>query len=156
MIVVADTTPLNYLVLIDRVRVLEPLYGSVLIPPAVHEEMLRSLAPPAVREWASHPPAWLQIRPLGSFAVPLVPRLDAGEREAIALAQICHADALLMDEMLGRRTARDLGFNVIGTLGILKEAHERGLLDLRESIQLLQQTTYQITPAILESILKTS
>jgi len=62
MIVIADTTPLNYLVLIDCVRVLPQLYGRVLIPPAVWQEFQRPETPEAVRAWLAKRPAWLEIR----------------------------------------------------------------------------------------------
>jgi predicted nucleic acid-binding protein len=61
MIVIADTTPLNYLVLIGRVEILPELYGRVLIPPAVWEEFQRPETPEAVRAWISRRPAWLEI-----------------------------------------------------------------------------------------------
>jgi predicted nucleic acid-binding protein len=86
--------------------------------------------------------------------LPFKRNLDAGEREAIMLAQAAKAQALLIDEADGREEARELGLKVIGTLGILKEAHERGLLNLREAITKLQATNYQIAPSILKSILE--
>jgi predicted nucleic acid-binding protein len=49
MIVIADTTPLNYLVLIDPVGILPELYGRVLIQAAVWEEFQRPETPEAVR-----------------------------------------------------------------------------------------------------------
>jgi predicted nucleic acid-binding protein len=45
MIVVADTSPINYLILIDQIAIIETLYGRILIPHSVHEELL-SLKPP--------------------------------------------------------------------------------------------------------------
>lgn len=52
MLIVADTSPLNYLILIDAVGVLEPLYGGVIIPQEVRTELTDGAAPPAVRVWA--------------------------------------------------------------------------------------------------------
>ena len=56
MIVIADTTPLNYLVVIEHSHLLPQLYGRVLIPRAVFEELQQERTPAAVRAWASHPP----------------------------------------------------------------------------------------------------
>lgn len=53
MIVVSDTTPVNYLVLIDQVDLLKELYGLLVLPHAVHEEMRREQAPEKVRAWAA-------------------------------------------------------------------------------------------------------
>jgi len=39
MIVVADTSPVNYLVLIDEIDLLPIIFGKVLIPEAVMEEL---------------------------------------------------------------------------------------------------------------------
>jgi predicted nucleic acid-binding protein len=49
MIVIADTGPINYLVLIGEIDVLPALYERVVIPPSVHEELGRKRAPEAVR-----------------------------------------------------------------------------------------------------------
>ena len=61
MIVVADTTPLNYLILINEVDVLPKLYGRVVIPPAVQEELTHSRAPANVTAWIAQPPSWLEV-----------------------------------------------------------------------------------------------
>ncbi len=60
--VVADTSPLQYLVLIDQIDILPRLFGSVRIPPMVRAEMLDPAAPDIVRAWADAPPPWLTIR----------------------------------------------------------------------------------------------
>jgi predicted nucleic acid-binding protein len=155
MIVVADTTPINYLILIGEIDVLAKLYGRVVIPPAVQEELTRSRAPESVRAWIMRPPAWLEI--LSPAPMPedtALSKLDAGERDAIALAEELSADQLIVDEMLGRREAERRGLSVIGTIGILREAAEEGLLDLRISIERLRQTSFHISPAILAALLK--
>jgi predicted nucleic acid-binding protein len=105
MIVIADTTPLNYLVLIDRVEVLPQLYDRVLIPVAVWEELQRPETPEAVRAWIARPPAWLEIRPVEKNPDSAVQNLGAGECEAIALAEELHADRLIMDDRAARRVA---------------------------------------------------
>ena len=61
MIVVADTTPLRYLVAIERESLLPALYGRVLIPPAVSEELEHESAPEVVRLWLARRPEWLEI-----------------------------------------------------------------------------------------------
>jgi len=87
--------------------VLAPLYREVLIPPAVQDELLSPLAPAAVRSWIFNPPEWLEVRTPTGTTKPLHPGLDAGEREAIALAQAGSASAiLLIDDLLGRREGR--------------------------------------------------
>ena len=62
LIVVADTTPLRYLVVIAREHLLPSLYGRVLIPPAVAEELNHKSTPDVVRKWFAARPSWLEIR----------------------------------------------------------------------------------------------
>lgn len=59
MIVVADTSPINYLLLIGKIDLLPQLFGQIIIPDVVRDEMLDPLAPPALQEWMASPPAWL-------------------------------------------------------------------------------------------------
>jgi predicted nucleic acid-binding protein len=152
MIVVADTSPLNYLVLIEQIDVLPKLYGSVVIPIAVREELLVPLAPPPVRHWIESTPNWLEVRDSGVITLSFDPKLDAGEREAITLAHIHRGSLLLIDEALGRQEARHFGIEIIGTLGILRYAHLRGLLDLNEAVKRLQTTTFQASPSLIKSV----
>ena len=62
MIVVADTTPLNYLILIDEIDLLAALFSTVILPESVIKEMCHPRAPDSVREWVQHYPSWVQVR----------------------------------------------------------------------------------------------
>lgn len=153
MIVVADTTPIVYLILTEEIDVLPALYGRVVVPCAVSEELMCSRAPLKVREWMKQPPGWLEI--LSPTVVDAnLAKLDAGEREAIALAEELSADQLIVDELLGRREAERRGLPVIGTIGVLREASEMGLLNLRNAFDRLRQTSFHVSPLILASLLK--
>ena len=72
MIVIADTSPLHYLILLEHAEVLQHLYGCVIIPEAVVRELQAQRTPAVVRQWITTPPEWLQIR---KIAVPPDPRL---------------------------------------------------------------------------------
>ena len=154
MIVIADTTPLNYLVLIDRVEILPELYGRVLIPPAVWEEFQRPETPEAVRTWIGRRPAWLEIHGIERSPEPALGILGAGEREAITLAEELHADRLILDDHAARRVATRRKLTVIGTLGVLAEASERGLVDFAEAIARLQATTFYVSPEVLAPLMQ--
>src|SRR5471032_1777968 len=68
MIVVADATPLRYLVPIDETDILPALYDRILIPPAVLKELTQPRTPPRVQLWIAGLPGWLQVRaPLSPF-----------------------------------------------------------------------------------------
>lgn len=141
MIVVSDTSPLNYLVLIRAEHVLPILFGRIIAPPAVLTELRRPKAPAMVRLWAATPPAWLEIQP--PTTVIGTTRLGLGESEAIALAQELKADAVLIDERDGTKFAQGLGLHVVGTLGVLERAAEKGLLSLPVAIADLRRTTFR-------------
>src|SRR5882724_10332324 len=98
MIVVADASPLRYLVLIGEVEILPALYGFVLIPPAVMNELLQEQTPVEVRRWISGPPGWLRVHTPTSTLRPFPPALGTGECEAIAIAEETGADLLLLDD----------------------------------------------------------
>lgn len=130
IVVVADTSPLNYLVQIDCEHLLPALFEKVLIPAAVWTELDHAGAPRVVKEFLRSAPAWLAVRE--AHAAPDLAQvgLHPGESEAIQLALDEHADLLLMDEKRGVRMARQLGLEVTGTLGVLVRAGRRGLIDI--------------------------
>ncbi len=65
MLVVADTTPINYLILIEQVGILRSLYGQVVLPRAAATELSHPRAPEIVRTWIGSPPSWCTIRQTG-------------------------------------------------------------------------------------------
>jgi len=83
----------------------------------------------------------------------LLPRLDRGETEAIALASELSADWLLIDETAGRNEAGRQGIQTIGTLGVLREAHRSGLLDLRTSLDEIVRLGFRVRPSLLQILL---
>ena len=153
MLVIANTSPLHYLVLIDHSDVLPILFERVLIPPAVAEELQQPRTPVPVRAWIISPPAWLAVHaPRQPLITPTLP-LGAGEREAISLAQDLRADLLLMDDLDGREEAEHHGFAVMGTLRVLELAAERGLLDFPPAITKLQTTSFHLPLSLVRDML---
>ena len=155
-IIISDTSPLHYLVLIGEAEILPALYGQVLVPLAVIEELRREGTPHAVRTWASRPPSWLEIVPHGSVVSNRLglELLGEGEREAIVLALERRADLLVMDDREGVEEARRLGLTVTGTLGVLERAGERNLLDLPAVIKRLQSTNFRASPEVMRAALE--
>ena len=152
--IVADTAPLNYLVLIQAVDVLPQLYGRVLIPHAVKEELSHPNAPDAVRAWIVQPPPWLDLLSLTSPVDPAFSHLDAGECEAISLALEHRAVLLLMDDRDGAIAARSRGLTLIGTLGVLDIAAARGWIDLPTVFRRLNQTTFRSPARLMSAMLE--
>lgn len=118
-VAVTDSSPLIILHQIGRLELLRSLFLAVLAPPAVAREIAPTLG--------ALPP-WITERHF-----PMTPKLamslDAGEREAIALALHVSADVIIVDDLRGRRRAAQLGLDVIGSAGILLQARRRGLID---------------------------
>ena len=129
-IVVADAGPLHYLVLIDQIALLPRLYGRVILPDAVRDELSAPRAPIEVRAWLAASPPWLEIGSAPAIEQRLPLKLDKGERAAIALAMELGATLVLMDDRVGVDEARRRGLQVTGTLGVLVLAARRGLVDL--------------------------
>ena len=154
MIVIADTSPLNYLVLIQQANLLPRLFGQVLIPPAVWDELNDPDTPAPVRAWLAQRPSWLQVQPLRSPPDLQLDDLDAGEREAIALAEQLHADEILIDELSARKEAARRKLSFIGTLGILRRAAQLDLIDLPSALASLQQTTFYVSADLIQSLLE--
>lgn len=160
MIIVSDTTPLISLMKAGQLNVLQNLYGEILIPEAVYNELTSNKT---YREEA-------ELIAKADFinVVQLVEKciantfqqktgLDRGESEAIVYVMNIKADILLMDEALGRKVARELGIHIQGTIGVLLEAFDRKILssdDIREAIQRLRITKRHISEQLYQYALK--
>ena len=153
MIVVSDTTPLHYLILIDQVHLLPALFGHVVTTPEVVDEMDQPESPEQLRQWVSQLPDWLEIKE-PSTRLPAVARLGRGEATAISLATELKADALLIDERDGARVARAQGLFVTGTLGVLTTASKRRLVSLRDALQALASTNFRHSPQMFEQLIR--
>jgi hypothetical protein len=80
--------------------------------------------------------------------------VDAGELEAICLAQEIKAAAVLMDDRAGRNAARQCGLAVIGTIGLLEQAAACGVLDLPQTMERLRQTNARLDPELIHAALE--
>jgi predicted nucleic acid-binding protein len=158
MLVIADTSPLNYLILIDAVELLPRLYRQVILPQAAWEELMHPGAPAAVSAWANALPLWAEIRkvPTDLHSDPRLAALGNGEREAIALAELYQSETevlLLLDEELARKEAAARRLLATGTLGVLKSAAAQGWIDLAQSFVRLRQTNFRVSDLLLRQLL---
>jgi predicted nucleic acid-binding protein len=151
-IVVADTGPLRYLVLIKQIDLLPLLFGVVAVPATVASELRHPKASDAVRTWAASPPQWLAVHDDPAEPAGLR-RLDPGERAAITLAQTLGAGLVLIDDRAGAAVAREAGFRVTGTIGVLIDTAARGLLDLAAAFAALRATNFRCPRNLLEALL---
>lgn len=152
MLVVSDATPLHYLVLIDEIDVLHNLYGRVIVPEAVVEELSVAKAPEQVRHWVTSLPEWVTIgraRPLASLPFEF---LGPGERQAIALVQDSGGGILLTDDLQARNAAESVGIQVVPTIRILSTAGDLSLVDFSRVLRRLRQTNFRVSQEVIDQI----
>lgn len=153
-LIVADTSPLVYLILIGNIEILPHLFQSVFVPDSVHTELCHALAPAPVRTWAAALPSWTRMTEVPDLPDDATLRpLGAGERATIVLALSIHADLVLMDERKGKQVAIRKGLDVAGTLGILQRAARHGLVDLAEAFDRLKRTNFRYRQEIMDKLL---
>ena len=152
-IVVADTGPLNYLVLIGHINLLPALFEKVIVPTVVYRELTSPRAPLPVRLWLASNPLWLELHNETLDDEPPILTLDAGEAQAIQLAILLQADLLLIDDRKGVKVAQAKGLRVTGTLGLLDLAADHNLVDFEEAIQQLELTNFRRPLDVLDVLL---
>lgn len=146
MIIVSDTTPLRYLIQIEKVHILETLFGRVIIPEKVAEELQRPKTPQKVKDWMQNRPGWLEVMMADLSVFTPQKKIDDGEREAFALAITLKADAILLDDKDATTEAARLKLDVIPTFAILESAAEQGLIDLPLTIDEMRKTSFRLPP----------
>lgn len=126
---VSNTSPIFYLSTIGHLDLLRQLYGEIVIPTTVFNE-ITDVGNTDVSAKVVPTLSWIKTRSATdrAFVNTLRAELDPGEAEAIALAVELNADRLLMDERLGRAAAMRVGLQVTGVLGILIAAKRNNLI----------------------------
>jgi predicted nucleic acid-binding protein len=157
MIVVSDTSPILSLALIERLDLLRDLYGSIVIPEAVRQEIMVA-DHSGTQEVAQAD--WIITRPIDPSAVMklLQREVDRGEAEAIGLALQLKADVLLIDERKARKLAQYLELNVVGLLDVLHEAKQRQLIPTIKPVldDLLTRARFRLSHKLYQRTLHTA
>jgi uncharacterized protein len=158
VIVVSNTSPTFYLSTIGQLDLLRQLYGEIIIPTAVFNEITNvgnTDASAAIGLTIS----WIQTRPVSdqAFINALSVELDPGEAEAIALAVELKADRPLIDERLGRAAAMRSALQVTGVLGILIAAKRRNLIQEVKPLldALIEQVGFWVDERLYAEVLQT-
>ncbi len=157
MKVVSNASPLVNLSRISQLTLLPQLFGRVLLPEAVWQEVVEDgRGQPGADEIRRA--TWVERVPVSNQQLvhSLRQDLDPGEAEAIALAVEIDADWLLMDERLGRETAGHFGRPCIGLVGILGVAKQRGMLqELRPLLNQLRDVAgFRMSSALIIEVLR--
>lgn len=135
MIIVSDTSPLSGLIIIGQLSLLRELYGQVVVPMAVHEE-LSNLSDFGIDLSGYLASSWIRSKKITDQALyqRLCSHLDAGEAAAITLAKELSADHLIIDERKGRKVAQAEGIQTIGLIGVILEAKAKQLIPLAKPV----------------------
>jgi len=148
VIVIADTSPLNYAVRIGIADALFELYGNIVVPAAVHLELTDPSAPAALRSWVRDHSDRIEVREVTLPDDPALNRLHAGEAQAIFLAQETPNSLLIIDEREGRAEARRRGIAVTGLLGVIRDGAIRGYIHFEDALVKLKETDFRLSNEI--------
>ncbi len=160
MIIVSDTTPLMTLLKCDHLDLLKKMYGNVLIPKAVYTELTDN---PLYEKEALIVKNcdFLEVKEITNkdrvISLQNSTGLDLGETEALVLAESTKADLLLMDEVMGRMVAKEMGFTIAGAIGILIAAKTEGLLsadEIKTTVSKLRLSGQHIGETLLKKLLE--
>lgn len=160
MIIISDTTPIISLLKAEQLDLLEKLFHEVIIPKAVYNELISNVKFRNEAQIIKNCSYIFVEEVIDTKSVNIFRRvtgLDAGESEAIVMADEKKADLLLMDERKGRMVAKQMGLTITGTVGILLQSFDEGLLnadEIRESINKLKECGIRISDSLYDLILE--
>lgn len=144
--IIADTSCLIIYHKIDQLRVLHALFSDLIVTDEVANEF-------------GELPDWITVREVtdkGQY-LKLAEELGKEEASSIALAMEFEESLLIIDERKGRKKAELLGIETIGSLGVLIKAKEKGVIrEVREILELINQTDFRISPSVREAVLMQS
>ena len=158
---VLDSSVIIVLSKLNRLGHLTHLFGEIVIPAAVYEEVcIRGRGLPGDRELREAVEKGIitirnvRNRPL---VIELRRELSVGEAEAIVLALEEEASFVILDDKLARERATEMGLNVIGTLRVLRMFYDKGLMDkqtLVSEIRKLRESGFWVSDNIIRQILE--
>ena len=156
MPVISDSSTVTNLIQIGKLDLLEKLFGEVLIPQKVYEELSEYENQKEQLDSCD----WILVKTVldHKAAAELREVIDSGEAEVIVLAQELKADFLIIDERKGRKVAEERGLRIVGLLGILTRAKEAGhISNLKPLLDILvKEIGFRISPNLYDRILRSA
>jgi|SRR5690606_18328832 len=142
-IIVSDASCLILYSNIGEFELLRKVFGQITITEIVSNEFKQPL------------PGWVQIsNPKGHLHFQLKDRLDYGEATSISLAAEIKGSLLIIDELKGRRIAKDLNIRITGSLGILVAAKNLGIIEsVKPVLRKIKQTNFRFSDKLLQKVL---
>lgn len=156
MIIIADSSPLITLALIDKLEILELLFKEVIISEGVYEEIIKKDKPKStkLKEYFKN-----NVKTVSNIiAVNILKQdIDLGEAESIVLALELKIEDILIDDLKGRKYAKIEGLKIIGSMGLLLEAKRRGFIkEIKPLLEILIKNNIRLGDALIEQVLKTA
>ncbi len=151
--VVSNTTPIISLLKIGKLDILRKVYGKIIVPKAVYNEINAGKNKSYFIDLSSL--EWIEIKEIeNKKSLHFFLDLDAGEAEVIVLASELDADLVIIDETLGRKFAKNNELKVTGTIGVLLKAKELGIVDdITSLIDLLIDNGIWISAKLRQTII---
>lgn len=152
---ICNTSPLQYLHQLGLLAILPELAEEILVPEAVVLELeagrVSGVNVPKVGEIE-----WLTVqRPESLSVLPLVTALGKGETEVLALALERSGYVCVLDDKLARSFAQTLSVAFTGTLGLLLDAKQKGLVKAVSTVtEDLQALGFRVSPATVQAVLR--
>ena len=160
MIVVSDTTPLITLMKVEKLDLLHDLFGEVLIPEAVYDEVTKNETFKDEADLIKNSSFIQKVVVKNHDHVLLLQRatgLDRGESEAIVYADEVKAELLLMDEAAGRKVAMNMNLTTTGSIGILLQAFKTGRMSAKETedtLNKIRESKRHISETLIQDALE--
>lgn len=154
---ISNTSPLFYLHRLGHLDLLEKIYGEIVVPNAVLEELDEGKKAgediPDIRLLT-----WISIRSIPvPPAITIIPDLGKGESEALALALMEKKQLLIIDDSLARDIARLQSLRFTGTAGVLLKAKQKGLIsELKPLLYRLKDAGFYLREKVLMDLLRLS
>ncbi|MBQ8013875.1 MAG: DUF3368 domain-containing protein [Treponema sp.] len=159
MTVISDTTPIISLIKINRLDLLQKLFGEILIPEAVYRELTTNILFKNEADIVKTSD-FLKTSPVQNRkaleVLQAASGLDDGESEAIILADEVNSDALIIDERKGRKVAQKLGLKITGTVGVLLQAHAENMItsdEIKEYLEQLKNSNIRLSDSLIQEAL---
>ena len=158
MIVISDTTPIISLLKTGRLELLQKLFQVVYVPNAVYKELTENEIYFDEAQMVQECEFLFVEEVENKKSVSILRKftgLDAGESEAIILADEKQSELLLMDEHKGRQVAKEMGITITGTIGILMQAFDEGMLtkeDVEECMECLKENDIRISEKLYQKL----
>lgn len=154
--VIVNSTPLIALCHVDTLDVLKKLYGEIIIPTAVYEEI--SVKEDSIcKRRVDASLDWIHVESISNEMAKdmFKTQLHDGEVEVMILAKEKEADIVIIDDMNAKKHAKYLGLPVTGTLGVLIKAKKAGYIEqLKPILNGMVQNNIYLGERLIERCLK--